>query len=119
MAVSGIDHTIKIFSPDIRSQKDAQEGINISSAQNGSFGSSSLSGRRRPRPDASGNDEARPEGLSSRKRMQQSYQICSQNDVQRQGGMRDAFITVRVDGPFPRMQMIEMDFSEWIAWMDS
>lgn len=26
--------------------------------------------------------------------MQQSYQICSQNDVDRRGGMQDAFITV-------------------------
>ena len=30
--------------------------------------------------------------------MQQSYQICSQNDVDRRGGMQDAFITVC--GPF-------------------
>ena len=30
--------------------------------------------------------------------MQQSYQICSQNDVDRRGGMQDAFITV--GGPF-------------------
>ena len=48
--------------------------------------------------------------------MQQSYQIISQNDVQRQGGMRDAYITVRADGPFVRlrMQVLSMDFTEWL-----
>ena len=49
--------------------------------------------------------------------MQQSYQIMSQNDVERQGGMRDVFITVRADGPFnaniPRM---EVGFAEWRSW---
>ncbi|KAK4694769.1 hypothetical protein P7C71_g2869, partial [Lecanoromycetidae sp. Uapishka_2] len=91
LAVSGIDHTIKIFSPDHRAQADAQAGINISSATHGSSGHSSISGRRRARHGS--DSEPQPEGLASRKRMQQSYQIVSQNDVQRQGGMRDAFIT--------------------------
>ena len=58
------------------------------------------------------------EGLTSRKRMHQSYQILSQNDVQRQGGMRDAFITVSADGPFERLRMFGMGFAEWIRWMD-
>ena len=51
--------------------------------------------------------------------MHQSYQILSQNDVQRQGGMRDAFITVSADGPFVRMRTVQMGFEEWINWMDS
>ncbi|KAL2037396.1 hypothetical protein N7G274_009881 [Stereocaulon virgatum] len=96
LAVSGIDHTIKIFSPDSRAQKDAEEGINISSATNSSSGYSSLSGRRRQRRDSpppTAEEGPQREGLTSRKRMQNSYQIISQNDVQRQGGMRDAFIT--------------------------
>ena len=45
--------------------------------------------------------------------MQHSYQIVSQNDVQRQGGMREAFITV---GPFPALRTVEVDFAEWLAW---
>lgn len=50
--------------------------------------------------------------------MQQSYQIMSQNDVQRQGGMRDAFITVSADGPSVRMRVVEMGFAEWVSWFD-
>lgn len=117
LAVSGIDHTIKIFSSDHRAQADAQAGINISSATHGSSGYSSISGRRRAR---AGPDDEPPqqEGLASRKRMQQSYQIISQNDVQRQGGMRDAFITVSADGPSVRMRTVEIGFAEWIGWFD-
>ena len=115
LAVSGIDHTIKIFSPDHRAQVDAANGINISSATNGSSGYSSLSYRRR-RSNIDEDSQARTEreGLSSRKRIHQQYQITSQNDVQRQGGMRDAFITV---SRFPRRRMMQMGFAEWIAWM--
>lgn len=93
LAVSGIDHTIKIFSPDHRAQEDAQAGINISSATNGSSGFSSITGRRRAGRGSNNEDEPREQGLSSRKRMHQSYQIVSQNDMQRKGGMRDTFIT--------------------------
>lgn len=121
LAVSGIDHTIKIFSPDSRAQKDAEEGINISSATNGSSGYSSLSGRRRQRrgsPPPAAEESPQQEGLTSRKRMQNSYQIIGQNDVQRRGGMRDAFITVRADGPFVRMRMVEMGFAEWLRLYD-
>lgn len=31
--------------------------------------------------------------------MEESYQIISQNDLERQGGMRDAFITVSSGDP--------------------
>jgi nuclear receptor interaction protein len=34
-------------------------------------------------------------GLASRRRMQDSYRIMNQNDVERQGGNQDAFLTVR------------------------
>lgn len=110
LAVSGIDHTIKIFSPDARAQDDARAGINI--ANQGSSGISSLGHRRtrfhgrRPHADA---DQP---GLASRKRMHQSHQITSQNDVERQGGNRDAYITVRGRWP-PR---IAVDFAEWLGW---
>jgi len=118
LAVSGIDHTIKIFSPDSRAQADAEAGINISSVTNGSSGFSSLSGRRMARRESGLNEDSRPEGLTSRKRMHQSYQILSQNDVQRQGGMRDAFTTVRADGPFVRMRTVGMDFAVWARWFN-
>lgn len=118
LAVSGIDHTIKIFSPDCRAQADAEAGRNISTATNGSSGVSSLSGRRMARRESSLKEDNQPEGLTSRKRMHQSYQILSQNDVQRQGGMRDAFITVRADGPFVRLRTVEMNFVEWASWFD-
>ena len=121
LAVSGIDHTIKIFSPDSRAQEDAEKGTNISSAVHGSSGYSSLSGRRRPRRNSPAEEEpSQQEGLASRKRMQQSYQIISQNDVQRQGGMRDAYITVRADGPFVRlrMQVATMGFADWLRLYD-
>ena len=118
LAVSGIDHTIKIFSPDYRAQADAQAGINISSAANGSSGFSSLSGRRRAGRGSDMNDSSREEGLSSRKRMHQSYQIVSQNDMQRKGGMRDAFITVSADGPFMRLRAVQVGFAEWVSWFN-
>lgn len=118
LAVSGIDHTIKIFSPDHQAQEDARLGINISSATNGSSGFSSISGRRRAGRESSAEREGRGEGLLSRRRMHQSYQIVSQNDVQREGGMRDAFITVRVDGPFMRMRAVQVGFAEWVSWFD-
>ena len=114
LAVSGIDHTIKIFSPDARAQEDARLGIN-GTLPRGSSGYSSISGRRRPARPSNPATEA-PEGLTSRKRMQESYQITSQNDAERQGGMRDAFITVRSEGPFLRIRTREVDFREWISW---
>ncbi|EAA66160.1 hypothetical protein AN0287.2 [Aspergillus nidulans FGSC A4] len=76
IAASGIDDTIKIFSPDQRAQEDARNGINILDPNNpantlgGGYG-----------------------GLKSAKCMHDSYRIMSENDVQRQGGMSDAFLT--------------------------
>ena len=116
LAVSGIDHTIKIFSPDYRAQTDAEAGINISSATNGSSGFSSISGRRRAGRGSNVEDACREEGLSSRKRMHQSYQIVSQNDVERKGGMRDARITVSANGPLMRMRVVQVGFAEWASW---
>ncbi|KAH8700662.1 hypothetical protein BGW36DRAFT_374661 [Talaromyces proteolyticus] len=85
LAVSGIDNTIKIFSPDRRLQSDARYGINILNPDNPAnmFGS-------RPRNSAGGSQVF---GLRSCKRLKDSYQIMSQNDVDRQGGMSDAYIT--------------------------
>ena len=116
IAVSGIDHTIKIFSPDNQAQEDARLGVN-GTMPRGSSGSSSISGRhRRAQPTAPENENIR--GLSSRKRMHESYQITSQNDAERLGGMRDAYITVRTEGPFVRIRTIEVAFQEWISWFE-
>ena len=124
LAVSGIDHTIKIFSPDGRAREAARLGRGISAHDSSEFSSlawpARMAGRRRvsrrsesqttsePAVSAEQRDaeaEARrreedddyvaPNGLSSRKRMQNAYQIMNQNDVDRQGGNQDAFITVR------------------------
>lgn len=118
LAVSGIDHTIKIFSPDVRSQKDARNGINLGTSSSNSAGHSSIMLGRRRRPptrEATTTNEPSTDGteledendndngtgscsgvLASRKRMQDSYRIVSQNDVERQEGMQDAFITVGI-----------------------
>jgi nuclear receptor interaction protein len=119
MAVSGIDHTIKIFSPDAQMQRNARKGIGVQSADPG-LSSLGFGMRRRLRtsrsPDSmtaevglgsrelvndSDEDDELVEGngLSSRKRMHREYEITSQNDLDRKGGREDAFITVS-DWPF-------------------
>ncbi|KAL5052071.1 hypothetical protein BDW71DRAFT_213043 [Aspergillus fruticulosus] len=76
IAASGIDDTIKIFSPDQRAQEDARRGINILDPNNPANTLGAGYG-----------------GLKSAKCMHDSYRIMSENDVQRQGGMSDAFVT--------------------------
>ncbi|KAL2812039.1 hypothetical protein BJX63DRAFT_261023 [Aspergillus granulosus] len=76
IAASGIDDTIKIFSPDQRAQDDARRGINILDPNNPANTLGPSVG-----------------GLKSAKCMHDSYRIMSENDVQRQGGMSDAFVT--------------------------
>ncbi|KAL9023481.1 MAG: hypothetical protein Q9196_007176 [Gyalolechia fulgens] len=117
LAVSGIDSTIKIFSPDNRAQDDARAGINIGYPSNGSTTHSSLSGGRiRRRQSTSESANTGREGLESRKRMDDKDQIIRENDVQRQGGMREAFITVRPNGPLQRLRIVGVDFEEWLSW---
>ncbi|KAL8700973.1 MAG: hypothetical protein Q9224_000714 [Gallowayella concinna] len=118
LAVSGIDSTIKIFSPDNRAQEDAQAGVNIGYSNNGYTVHSSLytGRRRRTRREPSETGDGATEGLASRKRMDQREEIVRENDVQRQGGMREAFITVRPDGPFRRLRVVEVGFAEWLSW---
>ncbi|ODH53623.1 hypothetical protein GX48_00041 [Paracoccidioides brasiliensis] len=86
LAVSGIDRTIKIFSPDAHAQNNARLGINIADpdAQANIVYGNHLGGNQTGRQE---------HGLKSRKCMQDSYQIMSQNDINRQGGMNEAFIT--------------------------
>ncbi|KAJ5483970.1 hypothetical protein N7539_005766 [Penicillium diatomitis] len=79
IAVSGIDQTIKIFSPDRHAQDLARRGINILDPHNPA--------------NVAGSIARNLGGLESRKRIQNSYRIMSQNDVDRRGGMSEAFIT--------------------------
>lgn len=82
LAVSGIDNTIKIFSPDARAQADARGEITSDSSDSHSKGNISAGQRR-------------SQGLASRKCMDRCYQIITNNDQEREGGMRDASFTVR------------------------
>lgn len=103
MAVSGIDHTIKIFSPDAAAQRNARKGVGVHSADRG-LSSLGFGRRRRPRrpsatsvtevprdsllseDDDDDDDEVAEHGLKSRKAMHEQYQITSQNDMDRKGG---------------------------------
>ena len=154
LAVSGIDSTIKIFSPDRHAQRDARQGRNlgVSTSEATTHPSLSFGARRRlhsdrqlrsaaprpeddpsdalkraqssasrPRSDTDEDDEddgagaaaATTAGLASRRRMHDSYQITSQNDVERQGGWRDAFITV--SGPAFPLRTVPVPFAAWLA----
>ncbi|KAJ5697172.1 hypothetical protein N7488_010856 [Penicillium malachiteum] len=79
MAVSGIDNTIKIFNPDQNAQELARQGVNILDPDNAA--------------NTLGSAGRTVGGLQSRKRIQDSYRIMSQNDVDRRGGMSEAYIT--------------------------
>ncbi|KAF2856995.1 WD40 repeat-like protein [Plenodomus tracheiphilus IPT5] len=109
MAVSGIDHTIKIFSPDTRLQRNARKGVGVQSSDPNSFSSLNWGRRRRTEAPVSGtthsteaealsdsDDEVAAHGLSSRKRMHEAYQITSKNDMDRKGGRDDYFISQAV-----------------------
>lgn len=82
IATSGIDDTIKVFSPDQRAQDDARRGINILDPDNPA--------------NTIGRHVAGVSGLRSRKCMDDCYRITSQNDAERQGGMNEARIAVRL-----------------------
>lgn len=102
MAVSGIDHTIKIFSPDANAQYNARKGIGIHQADRGLSSLGFGRRRRARRPSATARPAPAPEkdsdlsddedneveenGLRSRKAMHEQYQITSQNDMDRKGG---------------------------------
>lgn len=62
MAVSGIDSTVKIFSPDRQLRQQAKNGIGINNGKN----------------------------LTSRQRMNEKDDIIGENEVGRQSGLRDA-----------------------------
>ncbi|KXT04418.1 hypothetical protein AC578_3604 [Pseudocercospora eumusae] len=116
LAVSGIDHTIKIFSPDARARQIARLGQGISAHDASSFSSIAWPmriGRRTQRHRASNvettsepavpaeqqreidddDDFVAPNGLSSRKRMHDAYRIMQSNNMEREGGNQQAAIT--------------------------
>lgn len=118
LAVSGIDHTIKIFSPDARAREVARHGEEVRAAESSQFSSlawpARLGRRRQSRRESQGHTTSEPAmptrtaandpddeeyiaatGLTSRKRMKDAYRIMNQNDVERQGGNQDAYLTVR------------------------
>ncbi|KAL9620563.1 MAG: hypothetical protein Q9160_004924 [Pyrenula sp. 1 TL-2023] len=88
IACSGIDSTIKIFSPDQQMQEDARNGVNLLNP--GGAGTSSLrfAGRRMRQEPTSESS-----GLESKKCMDKYYQIVAENDTARQGGLGDAVLT--------------------------
>lgn len=114
LAVSGIDHTVKIFSPDQRAREAARLGRGVGAADSENFsslawpprmgrrvrrqgGTSEPAVPRREQMDVEeeeDDDYVAPGGLASRRRMHESYRIMQQNDLERQGGNQDAFITV-------------------------
>ena len=111
IAVSGIDSTVKIFGSGGRERENAEKGINIANPGGGRHSSLRLGGRRR-RYELVEDDEPEVEGtiasngLSSRKAMQKSYEIMSQNELDRTSGVGDAFITVSVDALFVRAWLL-------------
>ncbi|KAM0691777.1 hypothetical protein Q7P36_007977 [Cladosporium allicinum] len=132
LAVSGIDHTIKIFSPDARAREAARLGRGVEAHDASEFSSIAWPPRyggrrrasrrstshsesggatsepamdRRDEDDENDNDDyVAPSGLASRRKLHESYQITQQNDVERQGGNQDAFITL------PHRHLLELLF---------
>ncbi|KAF1974432.1 WD40 repeat-like protein [Bimuria novae-zelandiae CBS 107.79] len=110
MAVSGIDHTVKIFSPDAAAQRNARKGIGVQSADRGLSSLGFGRRRRARRPSATSpsetpgdpslsddeDDEVAENGIKSRKAMHEHYQITSQNDMDRKGG--ESFFIIRALG---------------------
>ena len=107
IAVSGIDSTIKIFSPDAHARRNAALGISVQEADPSTF--SSILGRQRRRGannDAS-NLEDREEdendwiivaenGLRSRQRLHNAYEITSDNEMRNSRGRESSFISSSV-----------------------
>lgn len=139
LAASGIDHTIKIFSPDARAREAARLGSGVGPVDSSTFSSISWMRRRRQnrqagatsepavdagaeaRNAADNDDYVAPGGLTSRKRMHLEYQITSQNDVERQGGNQETFLTVSKTVPLDRQQTLIRDNREvcWHPWLNT
>jgi nuclear receptor interaction protein len=113
IACSGIDSTIKVFGPggDSREREHAQLGTDIANSGGGQHPSLRFAAPHRAwaRRHEEGDEQAadtriRPGGLPSRRAMHRSYEITSQNDVGRQHGAEETFVTV---GGTAAMEAIE------------
>jgi len=107
IACSGIDSTVKIFGSggDSRERERAELGIDVANPGGGAH-SSLRFGRqwrtvrmRHGEEEDDGSDEADENGtstgvLKSRRAMHRSYEITSQNDVERRRSAGDTFVTV-------------------------
>ncbi|KAI5801568.1 WD domain-containing protein [Peziza echinospora] len=79
LAVSGIDNTVKIFSPDQAAQAEF-------------FGKERAHGPRRYTDMDSSGDEQDSKERGSRRRLHDEYQIRSQNEVRREKGVHEALL---------------------------
>ncbi|KAF3901590.1 hypothetical protein ABW21_db0203710 [Orbilia brochopaga] len=84
LAVSGIDDTIKIFSPDRQMQDRARQGQGLHNSQ----------------------------PLPSRQRFHQKDKIIGDNEISRQNGLSDAVITVSLRRAL--RNRIALSFGEWV-----
>lgn len=109
IAVSGIDSTIKIFSPDARNRRDAALANGVEEADHSTF--SSILGHSRDRDGNNGDDpadnreavegeyeghERSLKGLRGRQRLHEVYEIQSRNEMRNQRGLEGSFISTSV-----------------------
>ena len=122
VAVSGIDSTVKIFSPDNQAQQMARLGLGVSASifrsagiprlgalgerrsahrVQGSSTNASAENTSEPAERQDGYDDESegetapaPNGLASRRRMHDVYRITTQNDAMRESGRGDSFVSV-------------------------
>lgn len=88
LAVSGIDYTVKLFSPDLEMQREFGENA----------GAENMTGQ----------GEKSHSGPASRRRLQDSQRIIGQNAVLSETGLTNAVITVSLSG-------VPMAFADWLA----
>lgn len=121
LAVSGIDSTVKIFSPDHRARRLAAKARGVTAADKSTFTSINYPQAPRRRNAISGPSYSNPQhengldkedisdlladlddlaeapvstrGLESRKRMDKSYEITSRNDMERRTGMQHSYVS--------------------------
>ncbi|KAM3419352.1 hypothetical protein BST61_g5283 [Cercospora zeina] len=121
LAVSGIDSTVKIFSPDSRCRDDARLGRGVSAAGTSSPVRIGRRNRQQARThgeqaeesstdvaaysdDSATDDHVSSTGLRSRRRMHRSYQIVQQNNMELEGSSHDSSITL------PHSQLLQLLF---------